>query len=226
MVVRQTCSPSTSSKTALWETTVDHINKKAQTSFNYFTKPVFGQEPEPFAVVYYHRQLWVAVWLPRSKDDSYLYGLTIAYRDTAAARKQCTDTYIPSRRTLGKYMFNQLDESMMLPRIKDGRSYWYRKTILMTQDDIMDGYTGNYWKTPNRSERHLKSYGKTWHMCRAVQKWETNLLKIFLSLKTAEDQMRTSLLDLILRTISLKISCQATGPGPDGWVVRLNTSMM
>ena len=111
-------------KDSLWETTVDQINKeKAPDKFHLFTKPVFGQEPEPFAVVYYHRQLWVAAWLPRSKDDSYIYGLTIAYRDTAAARKQCTDTYIPSRRTLGKYMFSQHDESMMLPRVKDGRSY-------------------------------------------------------------------------------------------------------
>ena len=103
-----------------WETAVDCINKeKAQEKFHLFTRPVFGQEPEPIAVVYYHRQLWVAAWLPRSKDDSYIYGLTIAHRDTAAARKQCTDTYIPSRRTLGKYMFNQLDEAQMLPRVKD-----------------------------------------------------------------------------------------------------------
>jgi len=161
-----------------WDTTVEALNKeKAPDKFHLFTKPVFGQEPEPIAVVYYHRQLWVAAWLPRSKDDSYLYGLTIAYRDTAAARKQCTDTYIPSRRTLGKYMFNQLDESKMLPRVKDGRSYWYRKTILMTQDEIMDGYTANYWKDPNRSEHHLKSYGKTWQMYRAVQKWENQLAK-------------------------------------------------
>ena len=165
-------------KDSLWETTVDQINKeKAPDKFHLFTRPVFGQESELFAVVYYHRQLWVAAWLPRSKDDSYLYGLTIAYRDTAAARKQCTDTYIPSRRTVGKYMFNQHDESMMLPRVKDGRSYWYRKTILMTKDHIMDGYTGNYWKTPNRSEHHLKSYGKTWQIYRAVQEWENQLAK-------------------------------------------------
>ena len=161
-----------------WETAVKFINKeKAPDKFHLFTKPVFGQEPEPIAVVYYHRQLWVAAWLPRSKDDSYIYGLTIAYRDTAAARKQCTEVYIPNRRTLGKYMFNQHDESMMLPRVKDGRSYWYRKTILMTKDDIMDGYTANYWKDPNRNEHHLKSYGKTWQMYRAVQKWENQLSK-------------------------------------------------
>tara|TARA_R100001224_G_scaffold101612_1_gene73230 strand:+ start:609 stop:2408 length:1800 start_codon:yes stop_codon:yes gene_type:complete len=172
-------------KDNLWEQTVEQLNKeKAPDKVHLFTKPVFGQEPEPFAVVYYHRQLWVAAWLPpngskllQSKDDSYIYGLTIAYRDTAAARKQCTDVYIPSRRTLGKCMFNQNDESMMLPRIKDGRSYWYRKTILMTKDDIMDGYTGNYWKDPNRSEHHLKSYGKTWTVYRTVQKWENQLAK-------------------------------------------------
>ena len=82
-------------KDSLWETTVEQLNKEKSTDrFQLFTKPVFGQEPEPFAVVYYHRQLWVAAWLPpngskllQSKDDSYLYGLTIAYRDTAAARK-------------------------------------------------------------------------------------------------------------------------------------------
>lgn len=165
-------------KDSLWETTVEQLNKeKAPDRFHLFTRPVFGAEPEPLAVVYYHCQLWVAAWLPRSKDDSYLYGLTIAYRDTAAARKLCTDSYIPSRRTLGKNMFSQLDEAQMLPRVKDGRSYWYRKTILMTQDDIMDGYTGNYWKDPNRSEHHLKFYGKTSQMYRCVQKWENQLAK-------------------------------------------------
>ena len=165
-------------KDSLWETTVEQLNKeKAPDRFHLFTRPVFGAEPEPFAVVYYHCQLWVAAWLPRSKDDSYLYGLTIAYRDTAAARKLCTDSYIPSRRTLGKNMFSQFDEAQMLPRVKDGRSYWYRKTILVTKDDIMDGYTGNYWKDPNRSEHHLKSYGKTWQMYRCVQKWENQLAK-------------------------------------------------
>ena len=165
-------------KDSLWETTVEQLNKeKAPDRFHLFTRPVFGAEPEPLAVVYYHCQLWVAAWLPRSKDDSYLYGLTIAYRDTAAARKLCTDSYIPSRRTLGKNMFSQLDEAQMLPRVKDGRSYWYRKTILVTKDDIMDGYTGNYWKDPNRSEHHLKSYGKTWQMYRCVQKWENQLAK-------------------------------------------------
>lgn len=165
-------------KDSLWETTVEQLNKeKAPDRFHLFTRPVFGAEPEPLAVVYYHCQLWVAAWLPRSKDDSYLYGLTIAYRDTAAARKLCTDSYIPSRRTLGKNMFSQLDEAQMLPRVKDGRSYWYRKTILVTKDDIMDGYTGNYWKDPNRSEHHLKSYGKTSQMYRCVQKWENQLAK-------------------------------------------------
>tara|TARA_R100000734_G_C3318676_1_gene113125 strand:+ start:3628 stop:5412 length:1785 start_codon:yes stop_codon:yes gene_type:complete len=165
-------------KDNLWETTVEALNKdKSPDKFHLFTKPVFGQEPEPFAVVYYHRQLWVAAWLPRSKDDSYIYGLTIAYRDTAAARKQCTDAYITSRRTIGKHMFDQFEESKMLPRVKDGRSYWYRKTILMTKNNIADGYTGNYWKNPNRNDHRLKSYGKTWQMYRAVQKWENQLAK-------------------------------------------------
>ena len=166
-------------KDSLWEQAVEHINEqKAPDKFKLFTKPVFGQEPEPLAVVYYNQQLWVAAWLPRSKDDSYLYGLTIAYRDTAAARKICTQTYIPSRRTLGKAMFNQLEESKMLPRVKDGRSYWYRKTILMTKEMINDeGYTGNYWKDPDRCDHHLRSYGKTWQIYRAVQKWENQLAK-------------------------------------------------
>ena len=159
-----------------WEVAVNSINKeKAPDKFHLFTRPVFGQESEPIAVVYYNQQLWVAAWIPRSEDDSYLYGLTIAYRDTA--RKICTQTYIPSRRTLGKSMFNQLEESKMLPRVKDGRSYWYRKTILMTKDLINDGYTGNYWKDPDRCNHHLKGYGKTNYIYRAVQKWENQLAK-------------------------------------------------
>ena len=34
----------------------------------------------------------------------------------------------------------------MLPRIKDGRTFWYRKTLFFTKDEFVDGYTGSYWK--------------------------------------------------------------------------------
>ena len=34
----------------------------------------------------------------------------------------------------------------MLPRIKDGRTFWYRKTLFFTKDEFADDYTGSYWR--------------------------------------------------------------------------------
>jgi hypothetical protein len=170
--------PSDVIKDSDWALAVETINtKKAPEKVHRFTVPVFGAEPKTIAVVYYIKQMWVACWIPRRQDDGYVYGMTIAFRDTAAARKYCIDSYFAAPNRIGNYMFNQHDESKMLPRVKDGRTYWWRKTLFFSSSEFEDGYTGNYWKEINNSTHRIKSWGNTSDIYRAVYKWEQDLIK-------------------------------------------------
>ena len=162
-----------------WAKIVEDINaSKAEDKVQLITRPVFGEEPQPTAIVYYYKQLWVAAWLPRRKDDGYVYGITVAYKDTAAARKQCTEKFFVNERTLSECMFNQRgDESKMLPRIKEGRTHWYRKTVFISRDDINDGFYSNYWKNVEPTNHYIPGYGKTYTINKHLAKWEAQLLK-------------------------------------------------
>ena len=162
-----------------WNQVVEDINAaKAEFKVKLITKPVFGAEPEPIAVVYYYKQLWVAAWLPRRKDDGYIYGITVAYKDTAAARKQCTEKFFKNESVLDRYMFDQGSDIVNnFPRVKEGRVYWYRKTIFISKDEINDGYYGKYWKCPEASNHYVLGYGKTYNISREIAKWEAQLIK-------------------------------------------------
>lgn len=162
-----------------WAKIVEDINiAYAQNKVQLITKPIFGEEPEPIAVVYYTNQLWVAAWLPCRKDDGYIYGMTIAYKDTATARKQCTEKFFVNQGSLNKSMFNMRgDNTELLPRIKDGRTYWYRKTVFITKDDINNGYYGGYWKDVSHNNHCIRNYGRTSNIHKHIKQWETQLLK-------------------------------------------------
>lgn len=170
--------PSDIVKDSDWNAAVEAINRApADSKIQLFSKPVFGEQPKVFAFVYYYKQLWVAGWMPRRNDDGYYYGLTFAYKDTAAARKQCTERFIAKQQTLSSFMFNQRGvEEDMLPRIKDGRTYWYRKTVIFDQQSFIDGYTRAYWE--NVTENHsLKSYSKCHVIHKSLDQWQKELLK-------------------------------------------------
>ena len=161
-----------------WNEVVDFINSKpAKDKVRLITKPVFGADPQPIAIVYYYKQLWVAAWLPRHEDDGYVYGLSFTFKDTAAARKQCNDKFITKSNSVIS-MFNHRDENadQMLPRIKDGRTYWYRKTLFFTKEDFSDGYTSNYWKQVTNNHG-INNYGSTWNMSKFINEWAAQLLK-------------------------------------------------
>ena len=163
-----------------WDKVVQDINASpAANKVQLLTKPVLGEQPEPIAVVYYHKQLWVAAWLPKRKDDGYIYGITIAYKDTAEGRKQCTDAFFPKVDNLSGGMFDQrsLDESKWLSRIKDGRTYWHRKTVFFTLDEINNAYAGKYWYCVDRSHHNIYRYGSSQNIYRQINVWEKRLMK-------------------------------------------------
>ena len=58
----------------------------------------------------------------------------------------------------------------MLPRIKDGRTFWYRKTLFFTKDEFADGYTGSYWRQVTQTHR-INNYGATYEIAKTIDKW-------------------------------------------------------
>jgi|TARA_B100000073_G_scaffold95089_1_gene75480 hypothetical protein len=162
-----------------WNEVVDIINSKSvkQGKVHLITKPVFGEDPQPVAVVYYYKQLWVAAWIPRRKDDGYVYGLSFTFKDTAAARKQCDQKFISklhSTTAMFDHLYGSQDD--MLPRIKDGRTFWYRKTLFFTKDDFADGFTTDYWRKVTENH-NICNYGATYELSKVLTKWSAQLFK-------------------------------------------------
>ena len=157
-----------------WQEAVDYINSTsvANGKVRLITRPVFGEEPQPVAVIYYYKQLWVAAWLPQKEEDNYYYGLSWTYKDTATTRKACDLCMLMSQNTSDIHTTKRQE----MQRVKDGKTYWFRDTMLFTLDVIKDGYTASYWKGVDRNNHYIQSWGSSNHIYRAVIQWETELL--------------------------------------------------
>ena len=78
---------------------IDNINKESVDSRYHAFKKVTG---EVFAVIYHMKHFWVAVWIPRNKDDEeYWYGISVAFKDNATARKQFTGRLFHNAKHVG-----------------------------------------------------------------------------------------------------------------------------
>ena len=121
---------------------IDNINQATADSRYHLFKQVTG---EPFAVIYHTKHFWVATWMPRKKDDEeYWYGISVAFRDNATARKQFTGSLFQSAR------FSAPDKALIpdishMRSVRIGRTDWCVTTQFITQDHINDGYTRSYY---------------------------------------------------------------------------------
>ena len=121
---------------------IDNINQAPVDSRFHFFKQVTG---EPLAVIYHTKHFWVAVWMPRKKDDEeYWYGISVAFKDNATARKQFTGKLFHNARYSGHNSAFIPDISYMRS-VRVGRIDWCVTTQFITQEHINDGYTKNYW---------------------------------------------------------------------------------
>ena len=134
---------------------IDTMNKASVDSrFHAFHK-VTG---EVFAVIYHMKHFWVAVWMPRKKDDEeYWYGISVAFKDNATARKQFTGKLFHNARYSGHNSALIPDISHMRS-VRVGRTDWCVTTQFITQEHINDGYTRTYWFDVDNNH-HVKSYG-------------------------------------------------------------------
>ncbi|ADD95114.1 hypothetical protein [uncultured phage MedDCM-OCT-S04-C348] len=121
---------------------IDNINQSSADSRFHAFKQVTG---EPLAVIYHTKHFWVAVWMPRKKaDEEYWYGISVAFKDNATARKQFTGRLFHNAKHIGHNSALIPDISHMRS-VRVGRTDWCVTTQFITQEYINDGYTKNYW---------------------------------------------------------------------------------
>jgi hypothetical protein len=95
-------------------------------------------------ILYHYEQCWYAAWLPPTgKEDQYVYGYSVTYKDTAAANKA-----IPYRVKQRKDDYTQ---------VTSGRSVFYTYTKLVTKQDICDGYDDYNWNIAGVGSYYEKS---------------------------------------------------------------------
>jgi hypothetical protein len=131
---------------------IDYINQApASKSVVRLTKPdgVLG-EVKIYGIVYHYKHFWVAAWLPNRKDDGYHYGITVAFKDNATARKTFHGSMFRSDKTLGAALIPDISH-MRSKRI--GRTDWCVTTQFITQDLINEGYTSDYFIDPDGNHR-------------------------------------------------------------------------
>ena len=137
---------------------IDYINQApASESVVRLTKPdgVLG-EVKLYGIVYHYKHFWVAAWLPNREDDGYHYGITVAFKDNATARKTFAGRMFRSDKILGNALIPDISY-MRSERI--GRTDWCVTTQFITQDLINDGYTSDYFIDPDGNHR-ASGYGR------------------------------------------------------------------
>jgi len=123
---------------------IDHINQTdANQAFHRFTR-IDSSSPKVIthAVIYHTKQFWVAVWRPRFGDNSYYYGISVAFRDSPTARKQFRGRMFHCSNTNNDPLVQDISD-MELKRI--GRTDWCFRSVRITQHLINQGYTRDYY---------------------------------------------------------------------------------
>lgn len=153
---------------------IDNINQATADSRYHLFKQVTG---EPFAVIYHTKHFWVATWMPRKKDDEeYWYGISVAFKDNATARKQFTGRLFHSAR------FSAPDKALIpdishMRSVRIGRTDWCVTTQFITQDHINDGYTRSYYFDCDGNHM-IESYkDRTGNIRRVVSQFDEELRK-------------------------------------------------
>lgn len=165
---------------------IDNINQASADSRFHAFRQVTG---ESLAVIYQMKHFWVAVWMPRKKDDEeYWYGISVAFKDNATARKQFTGRLFLNAKRTGH-------NSALIPNISHmrsvriGRTDWCVTTQFITQEHINDGYTRDYWFDVDNNH-HVQNYRDNTSAIYRVLKDFTEQLKT--RIPTWEDNRYTS----------------------------------
>ena len=97
-----------------------------------------------YAILYHYEQCWYAAWLPpKGKEQDYVYGYAIAFKDTATTAKTIPTNFWRDRDTFETEQY--------------GRTTFYTKRELVTKQDIINGNTNRNWRAPHAANYYQKS---------------------------------------------------------------------
>lgn len=125
------------------------------------------------AILYYTKHFWVAAWLPKTTEDGYWYGMSIAFKDNKTARKHFTGRLFQSSNIGGEPLVKDISD-MRLQRI--GRTDWCVTTKYITQEHIDKGYTRRYYHDVDGNHSIKEYYDRTRQHYRHVEEFDRELL--------------------------------------------------
>jgi len=125
------------------------------------------------AILYYTKHFWVAAWLPKTTEDGYWYGMSIAFKDNKTARKQFTGRLFQSSNIGGEPLVKDISD-MRLQRI--GRTDWCVTTKYITQEHIDKGYTRRYYHDVDGNHQIRAYHDRTRQHYRHVEEFDRELL--------------------------------------------------
>jgi len=142
----------------LQQDAIDNINGVGVASrYQIFTRFV-DSKPQTIAIIYHFEQCWYAAWLPpKGKENEYIYGYTIAFKNNAASAKTVPHSLWTKR------------EDMECRTI--GRSEIYYQTRIINKYDIQAGDDDRHW----RAMGVASYYQKASDIHKALNKFEEQL---------------------------------------------------
>ena len=154
---------------------IDFINQhRAEQQSVRFTRPDTESGTNKIkAILYYTKQFWVAAWLPRNKDEGYWYGISVAFKDNATARKHFSGRLFSNSKIGSTAMYQDISD-MRLQRI--GRTDWCVATKYITQEHINNGYTARYYHNVDGNHAIKAYHDRTRQHHRHVEEFDRELL--------------------------------------------------
>ena len=130
--------PEDAIKTSLVQDAIDLINAEPVERRHHEFKRITGFGPDAksstVGILYHYESVWYAAWLPpKGKEQDYVYGFAIAYKDNKTSRGM-----IP-------YMVSQINDTQLVPY---GRSNFITYSRVVTKQDIINGYDRPMYEIP------------------------------------------------------------------------------
>jgi hypothetical protein len=130
--------PEDAIKTSLVQDAIDLINAEPVERRHHEFKRITGFGPDAksstVGILYHYESVWYAAWLPpKGKEQDYVYGFAIAYKDNKTSRGM-----LP-------YVVSQINDTQLVPY---GRSNFITYSRVVTKQDIINGYDRPMYEIP------------------------------------------------------------------------------
>ena len=133
--------PEDAIKASLVQDAIDLINAEPVERRHHEFKRITGFGPDAksstVGILYHYESVWYAAWLPpKGKEQDYVYGFAIAYKDNKTSKGM-----IP-------YAVSQINDTQVVPY---GRSNFITYSRVVTKQDIINGYDRPMYEIPQLS---------------------------------------------------------------------------